>query len=259
MTCQHTARSTVLFLLAAGALLAADLPYVGTWKLNPAKSNLAGSTVTYTQNRDEFSYSEQGQSYKFKADGRDYITPFGYTAAWKRIDAQTVQMVAKLGGKTIQTDTLTLSKDTRTLTVISKGSRPNGETWEDETDYARVSGGPGLAGTWKATKVKLGSLKQIEFAPFGADGLTWKIADFKVTCNASFDGKDYPATGPSAPPGLTVAIRKVDPRSFQLTEKKDKLTVYTATFTVSADGKTLTEVGSGAAADEKTTLVYDRQ
>src|SRR5207248_10194030 len=181
---------------------------VGKWRLNAAKSDLTGATVTYTQTGDTLSYTEQGQSYKFKTDGRDYLTPFGYTAAWKRVDAHNVQMLAKVTGKTIETDALKLSDDYKTLTVTAAGKRPNGEAWQDLTVYTRVSGGPGLAGTWKATQVKLGSLKQVEFAPFGADGLTWKIADYDLTCDANFDGKDYPAKGQSAPSGLTVAIQK---------------------------------------------------
>ena len=79
------------------------------------------------------------------------------------------------------------------------------------------------------------------------------------TCSAPFDGKDYPVTGRSAPPGLTVSLKKTGLRAFEMTQKKDRKPVYRATYTVSSDGKTLTEVGSSAAAGEKTTAVYDRQ
>jgi hypothetical protein len=259
MICQFRLLTAGLLLVAVSAATAADLPYVGKWKLNPAKSDFTGTTIAYTQHGDELTYAEQGQSYIFKTDGRDYVTPFGYTAAWKRVDSQNVQMVSKLQGKTIETDLLKLSQDYKTLTVTASGKRPNGEAWEDVTVYRRVGGETGLAGTWKATQVKIGSLKVIEFAPFGADGLTWKIDDYNVTCSAKFDGKDYPATGPSAPSGLTVALEKTGPRNFGLTEKKDGKPVYKAAYTLSADGKVLTEVGSVAAVNEKTTAVYDRQ
>jgi hypothetical protein len=256
-------RQSGLFLavlaVAIGSAAAADLPWVGKWKLNPAKSDFTGSTVTYTQQGIELSYSEQGESYKFKTDGKDYVTPFGYTASWKRIDDHTAQMDAKLNGKVIETDTLRLSNDYNGLTVTAKGSNPNGQPWEDTTVYKRMNGKTGLAGVWKATQVKLGSLRQIEFAAFGADGLTWTIADYNVTCSAKFDGKDYPATGPSAPKGLTVSLKKTGPRNFDLTEKKNGKPVYRAAYTLSADGKTLTEAGAIPATNEKTTAVYDRQ
>jgi hypothetical protein len=256
---QLLARSASLVLAAASAFAGADLPYIGKWKLNPAKSNLTGSTITYSLTKDEYTYTEQGQSYKFKADGRNYVTPFGYTASWKGIDDHAAEMTAKLNGKTIQTDSLKLSADGQTMTVTSKGSNPKGQPWEDVTVYRRVTGGKALAGTWKAIQVKMGSLRQIEFTPFGDDGVTWSIADYNVKSNAKFDGKDYPAQGPSAPGGLTVSLEKTGSLSFQLTEKKDGKPVYKAAYSVSTDGKTLTEVGSSGAVEEKTTFVYDRQ
>jgi hypothetical protein len=251
-------RTTSLFLFAVCTVAAADLPYIGKWKLNPAKSDFTGTTITYAQRGTEIEYTEQGQSYKFQIDGKDYATPFGYTAAWKKQGDNSWEMVAKLTGKPIETDTIKLSADGKTLTVVSKGTRPDGEPWEDSTTYQRVSGAKGLDGKWKATQVKIGSLKLIEFAAYG-DGLTWRIADYGVTCTAKFDGKDYPATGPTAPHGFTVAISKTSPGSFDLTEKIEGKAVYKATYSVSVDGKTLTEVGSSTAVDEKTTSVYDRQ
>ena len=131
-------------------------------------------------------------------------------------------MVAKLNNKAIQTDTLKFSADYKTMTVTSQGKRPSGEAWEDVTVYQRVSGTTGLAGKWKATKVTMNSLKQIEFRAFGSDGLTWTIADYEVTCSAPFDAKDYPVTGRSAPPGLTVSLKKTGLRAFELIEKKDR-------------------------------------
>jgi hypothetical protein len=259
MTSRLNARTACLFLLATSTVLGADLPYIGKWKLNASKSDFTGTMIRYTQVGDELSYEEQGQTYKFKIDGRDYITPFGYTAAWKRVDEHTAQMLARLNGKLIETDTLKLSPDYKVLTVTSAGKSPNGEKWEDESVYKRVGGETGLAGTWKATRVKITSLKQIEFAPFGSDGLTWKIADYNTTCSARFDGKDYPVTGASAPSGMTAAIRQTGPGAFQLTEKKDGKVLYKAAYTVSADRKTLTEVGNVVAVGEKTTAVYDRQ
>ena len=256
---QMNAAPVCLFLFAAGTLAGADLPYVGKWKLNPSKSDFTGTTIRYTQEGDQLSYEEQGQSYKFKTDGRDYVTPFGYTASWRRLDPHSAEMVGKLNGKTIETDVLKLSDDYTSLTVTSTGANPGGGKWEDLTVYKRVGAGTGLAGKWKAVQVKVGSLKEIEFARFGEDGLTWKIADYNVTCSARFDGKDYPASGPSAPSGLTVAIRQTGARTFQLTEKRNGKALYKAAYSVSADGRTLTEVGSSTAADEKTTAVYDRQ
>jgi len=115
-------------LVAATTLAAADLPYAGKWKMNPAKSDFGGTTIAYTNlPSGEWEATMDGQTYKFKMDSKDYPDPFGSMAAWKSIDANTWQMTSKLNGKVLTTDTLKLSADGNSLTVTSKGTKPNGE------------------------------------------------------------------------------------------------------------------------------------
>ena len=65
--------------------------------------------------------------------------------------------------------------------------------------------------------------------------------------------------GPTVPAGLTFAIRKTGPRSFEMTQKQNGKALYRSTSTVSVDGKTLTETGSAVGVSEQYTAVYDRQ
>jgi len=253
-------RHTFVLVLAASAALAADLPYAGKWKLNVAKSDFGESTVTFAQTASgQMQFTAVGQSYTFQADGKDYPSLFGSTAAWKKLDTNTWETAIKQNGKPLSTDTTKLSADGKTLTVNSKGPKPAGGTFDQTTVYERVSGGPGLAGKWKTKNVKSSSPTILDLAASGADGLTLKIADFQITCEAKFDGKDYPATGPTMPSGLTLAIQKAGPRSFEMTEKQNGKTLFKLTFAVSADGMTLTETGGATGVDEKIKAVYDRQ
>ncbi len=71
--------------------------------------------------------------------------------------------------------------------------------------------------------------------------------------------KDYPFTGPTIPAGLTLAIQKNGPQSFEMTQKQNGKELYKDAFSVSADGKTLTDTGGAAGVSEKYTVVYDRQ
>jgi hypothetical protein len=61
------------------------------------------------------------------------------------------------------------------------------------------------------------------------------------------------------PPGLTLAIQKTGPRSFDMTEKQNGKPIFKLSFSVSDDGKTLTETGSPVGVSEKFKAVYDRQ
>jgi hypothetical protein len=58
-------RLTVLVAVFATTVFAADPPYVGKWKLNPAKSDFGETTVTYEQTA--------GGDMKLTADGQSYI------------------------------------------------------------------------------------------------------------------------------------------------------------------------------------------
>jgi hypothetical protein len=245
---------------AATTIAAADPPYAGKWKMNPEKSDFGELTVTYEQLASgEMQETAAGQSYKFKLDGKDYPDPFGNTAAWKPLGSNSWQRTLKLKDKVLTTDTMTLSADGKSLTVDSKGTKPNGEAIADTFVFERVSGGPGLAGKWKGRNMKSNSPSLLELAPSGADGLTFKIVDMGLTCEAKLDEKDYPCTGPTLAAGWTVSFGGSGSRSLGMTIKQNGKALYKVTYTASADGKTLTETGTSTATSEKVKVVYDRQ
>ena len=100
-------RITVLASMTAACLIAADLPYAGKWKLNPSKSDFGDTTVTYEQMPGgEMKGTMDGQSYTFKADGKEYPTPWGMMFAWKAVDANTWEMTEKANGKVTATSTI---------------------------------------------------------------------------------------------------------------------------------------------------------
>ena len=245
---------------ATAALAAAQPPYAGKWKMNPAKSDFGQTTITFEQlPSGEMQATAVGQSYKFKMDGKDYPAMFGADAAWTSLSPTSWQTVWKLNGKVLSTDTLTLSADGKTLTTHTKGTKPNGEPIDDTVVSERVSGGPGLSGKWKTKNMKSSSPNVLEFAPSGTDGLAFKIVDIGLSCDAKLDGKDHPCSGPTLGPGWTVAFASQSARGLDMTVKNNGKVLFKMSFTVSADGKTLTEHGTATGSNEKTTVVYDRQ
>jgi hypothetical protein len=239
---------------------AAELPWVGKWKVNAAKSDFAQQTVTYAAaGPGETQWTADGMTGKFKMDGKDYPDPDGTTEAWKQIDASTWETVFKLNGKVTSTDTTRLSADGNTLTIKSVGTKPNGQKFEDESSMTRVSGGPGLNGKWKTAKVSIGAPNLIEITPFEGDGLTGRNVDYQSGWSGKFDGKDIPVTGPQSRPGVTVTMQRTGPNSYDFTTKQNGKETYKGSSTVSADGKTLTIVSVPTGTTEKRTVVYDRQ
>jgi hypothetical protein len=240
--------------------MAADAPYAGKWKMNTAKSDFGESTLTYEQTPGgEYKATMDGMSFTFKTDGKDVQTPWGMTMAVKAVDATTWEAAQKANGKQVATTTIKLGADGKTLAVTNKQLKPDGGTATDTMNFERVSGGPGFAGKWKAKKFNSNSPDVLTLTAKGGDGLTVDLGNEGASCDAKFDGKDYPAKGAMWPAGWTCAIKKNGDRGFDLMWKKDGKDMYRSTLLVSGDGKTLTETGSAAAVSEKYKVVYDRQ
>ena len=68
-----------------------------------------------------------------------------------------------------------------------------------------------------------------------------------------------PCTGPTLAEGWTVAFANTGLRSLDMTVKNKGKAVFKVVYTVSADGKTLTESSSATGTDEQAKVVYDRQ
>jgi hypothetical protein len=255
-------RQRVFFCVLAVSvtLCAADPQYAGKWKMDPAKSDFGQTTITYASlPSGEWESTAEGHSYKFKPDGKDYPDGMGNTAAWKSVDASTWQTVWKLNGKVLYTDTVKLSADGTTLTVNTKGTKPNGEPIDDTSVAQRAGAGKGLAGKWQTKSVKISAPSTLELTPSAGNGMSYKVPAIGISCEGKLDGKDYPCSGATLAPGWTVAMTGAGPRVLDVLVKKDGKPFYKVTYTAGADGKSLTETGGSTATNEKVTIVYGRQ
>src|SRR5260370_6799189 len=224
---------------------AADAPYAGKWKMNVAKSNFGDTTVTYEQMSDgEMKTTADGQSYTFKTDGKDTMTPWGVTVAWKAIDGNTWELTEKTNGKVSSTSTLKLASDGKMLSLDGKRVKADGGTSDESMTFQRLSGGPGLAGKWKTKNLKTSSPEMMTLTPKDSDGLSISMVNEGGVCDAKFDGKDYAATGAVWPSRWTCRIAKNGANGFHVTWKKGGKEMDNSTLTASASGKRLTKTGS---------------
>ena len=122
-----------LCLVAAAVCFAASDAQMGTWKLNEAKSKIAGkarnNTVVYEAAGDSVKVSIDGVDADGKAvhtewtgkfDGKDYpVTgdPTGDSRSYKEVNDHTLTFVAKQGGKVTITGRISVSADGKTRTV----------------------------------------------------------------------------------------------------------------------------------------------
>jgi len=254
-------RTLLLSLLAScvcSAAFAAS-PFDGTWHLNTAKSHLAGDTMTFEDAAGgSLKYSDSDQSYTFKPDGSVFTTPMGTERTFKKNSDGTYTTTNKRNGYLMSTGTWKLSADGNTVVIESKGTKPNGDTFDNVTKYVRTSAGTGLVGGWKSTAVKLSSPNTLTLQTDG-DNIALTIAAIKATCQAKWDGKDYPATGPTVPEGITLALTKTGANSFKMVEKFKSKVLVTIRYNVGADGKTMIARGVNGEGKEPFSQVWEKQ
>jgi len=130
-----------------------DVPMVGTWKLNVAKSKLGPgpvpksitSTIETVGDKTRMTGVRIGSDglrteakFSAKLDGKDYPiqgSANAETVSLKRIDARTVERTDKRSGKVVETSTTVFSADGKTSTTTGKGRCSKGE----EFDYVAVN------------------------------------------------------------------------------------------------------------------------
>jgi len=145
----------VFGIVAVGTAVAAPDQFAGTWKANMAKSTYspgpAPKSATVKIESDEKGFSvdatltdadgkETHVKYAAKYDGKDYpATGVAYADAVsaKRVDANTVELLMKKGGKVMVTVTSTVSKDGKTRTATFKGKNENGQDVNNVVAYEK--------------------------------------------------------------------------------------------------------------------------
>lgn len=246
--------------MGAASFAVAESPFVGTWKLNQEKSHLAGSTLKFSPAANGMLRETIAEgSFTFKTDGQNYPSLFGDTESWEKLSGHSWKATIHGNGGYTYTETLNISDDGKKLTTVFEGTDPDGSAFHEETVYTRIAGSKGLMGEWKSTVVKASKDRMMEFADNGDNGLIWKLPEIKASLNAKFDGKDITPDGPTVPKGLTLALTGAGPNSFHMVEKMNGKPFYQATYSVSSDGKVLTEAGKPAGQAQIETAIFDKQ
>ena len=128
--------------------------WIGTWKLNPAKSKFSpgpapkGQTVTFsaveggktkvTVDVTDADGKITRSAYVSMFDGKDVRwsgNPNADTAAAKKIDEFSYENQSKKGGKPTLLAKVTVSKDSKTLTVIQTGTDAQGKMVKNTAVY----------------------------------------------------------------------------------------------------------------------------
>lgn len=251
--------AVALALALASSPVLAQSPFDGTWVLNQEKSDFTGTTMTIEDaGNGALRFVNPNFTYTVKTDGTKAETPSGSTVAIQKKSEGSYHETEWQHGKELSQADWTLSNGDKTLTIREYGTRPDGEKFDGTSTYARVSGTRGLPGEWKSSSVKMGNPATYTFKMGPGDQLSWDIPAIKGKWTGKMDGSDVHPKGPTVPETLTLAVTRQGERTLAMTQKLQGKTVYTGTYTVSDDGKTMTVAGKNAKG-EVSRQVWERQ
>jgi len=252
-----------LLALPGGVVYAADSPWNGTWKLDPARSQFTGQTLTYSERPGGMLHYEDGStaSFDFALDGKEYKTWANRTTSWTPTGNNTWDTITRADGKVRSKGHVALSEDGKTLTMTFNGTRPDGQEFHEEDVFTRVSGTEGLAGTWRTAKVTNPAGPETFVISSPATGvLHYEIPDLKVSVDYSADDTDYPLNGPTLPPGATIGWKRISPTKIKYTIKINGKPDNTGVQTIAPDGRSFSDTNwNPGRPSEKTTAVYVKQ
>jgi hypothetical protein len=143
---------TLLLCFVSAAVCFATDPWMGTWKLNEAKSKIAAgspknTTVVYEAAGDSVKVTVEGTTgegkpvrmeWMGKFDGKYYPltgSPTANERAYQRVDDHTLMMTSKRGDEVTRSVSIVRSADDKIFTVTGSGTDSNGNKYTQTAVY----------------------------------------------------------------------------------------------------------------------------
>ncbi len=261
---QTTIRTLALCTIAAVTLpaLAADNPWFGTWKLDPAKSHMTGDTFTYSKVAGGMDHYSNGPiSFDFTANGIDYPVMANATTAWVASGPNQWKETDKTNGTVTATSDIKLTPNCKTLSITSTGTRPDGTAFHDEAVYIKTKSDGCLEGTWKSTKnTQSAPPSYVISQGSSSDAWKWEVPGWKETVEGKRDGSDLAINGPTVPAGLTICFTADGDRQLVYQVKSSGTVIGQGEQVLAPGGKSYTDTSwTPGKENEKQIYVYNKQ
>lgn len=245
--------------LMAFTAWAGDEPFVGAWKLDPAKSRLSDQMKVESLGGDKYAFDFGAGPETVAADGSDQPGYGGTTLAVTLEGPDALKVVRKKDGRMLLTADWQLSKDGGALSDDFTSFAPDGSSSNLKYVYKRTTATSGFSGTWESASVAINFALVIKFQPYGTGGLSLISPASDKPKNLSFDGQDHPNLSSTAPSGSTYSSKRVSERALEVTDKLKGKLVDTQEITLSPDLKTLTLTIHRAGMQTPNIFVFERQ
>ena len=227
-----------LLCCAAGALPCAGQsnPWNGTWKMDKSSIKYAGPTFSIAMDAEGYTLTRGGKTDpKRICDGRPHQAPDGTTTLCTRTGSGYEVETSKSGAATVKM-TISLSNDGNMMTRKALISPPGGDPFTITTTSKRVSGGPGVSGTWKEVHFDESSETGLLTIAVAGDSVAFKETDAAKPTTCKLDGTEVKSGGTS-----TMAVKMEGTHTLKVTYRSEGKIRRENTFELSPDGKTIKE------------------
>jgi hypothetical protein len=244
-TMKNLIQTGLLIALFMPTTAAAQSAFDGTWKVDIDNAQFPTKPYVYVLQDGTYKCSSCVPPIEVKADGHDHmVTGHVYydAVSIKVINDRSIVETDKKSGKTVTTETTTVSADGKTMKVeFSDSSQTNARPVTGTAITTRVEAGPAgshaISGSWKMSKM--------ENVSENAAMITFKVEAGALhmsnptgqSYDAKLDGTDAPFKGD---PGLTsVSVKQIDKNTIEETDKRDGKVIGLQRFEITPDGKTI--------------------
>jgi hypothetical protein len=232
----------------------------GTWKLNKAKSQLNGVTLTITiLSKGEFQIVTKSYNYKLICDGKYRPAFGGRNLACVKATAFTMDTAEKENGRMLNMMHRELSSDGKNLTQTVVAIDEHGSKKTTRRVFVRSSKSTGLAGAWKDADA-LDRQPQVMVTALTGSTLHLSFPVEKEYTDIKLDGTDAPTHGAFNGARVTLSVKPESSQRLLTIQKLDGKTVNEGALVLSSDGQRITEeTWSPASPATKSRLVYEKQ
>jgi hypothetical protein len=221
----------IALLTSHAACQAQSNPWNGSWKMDASSIQYDGYNTTFKVDADGYTMDDNPKTI---CDGKPHEMKAGSTTCNKTRSGYHV--VVTKNGKKLRDNTMVVAIDGKTATLKSDRTPPDGAPFTISSSWKRISGGPGLAGTWKQTSFHESDDTGIMKINVSGDTITFQETDTPKPMVCKLDG-----TPTDMGEGATVSIKLADPHTLKVTYSVDGKARRDNTFLLSADGKSIHE------------------
>jgi hypothetical protein len=251
---------SALLLVPAAAL--ASSAFDGTWKTRTDSMKVSGKPDTFAIVDGTYTCSSCKPEVKIKADGADHAVT-GHdnydSKAVKVVDPKTVEVINKLAGKVIVTNTVTVSADGTTLTgkfTDYSGAKPATGAYTEKRVAAAAPGAHAISGSWQQGQMGEANdaLRTVSYEMKGDHFIMhWNGQSY----DAKFDGKEYPVTGD--PTHTVVTLKRLDDNTVEETDHRMGKVTDEIRIAAAKDGKTADVTDKDPVHGQTTTYTLEKQ